>query len=71
MLGTSCNVALWLLHYLLLELQECAHFIFLGHRVCGVPSISVLLVTVGTGTLWLVGPIFLRVSLARAVCSLG
>ena len=39
--------------------------------MCGVPSISVLLVTVGTGTRWLAGPIFLRASPARAACSLG
>ena len=39
--------------------------------MCGMPSISVLLVTVGTGTRWSVGPIFLRVSPAWAVCSLG
>ena len=39
--------------------------------MCGVPSISVLLVTVVTGTRWSVGPIFLRASLTWAACSLG
>ena len=39
--------------------------------MCGAPSISVLLITVGTGTPWSVGPIFLRVSPARAACLLG
>ena len=39
--------------------------------MCSMPSISVLLVTVGTGTQWSAGPIFLRASLAWAVCSLG
>ena len=39
--------------------------------MCGAPSISVLLVTVGTGTQWSAGPIFLRVSPAWAACSLG
>ena len=71
MLGMSLDVALRPLHYFLLELQELGHFVFGGHRMCGVPSISVLLVTVGTGTRWLAGPIFLRVSPARAVCLLG
>ena len=70
-LGTSLDVALQLLRYLLLELQELGHLVFGGHRMCGVPSISVLLVTVGTGTQWSAGPIFLRVSPARAACSLG
>ena len=36
-----------------------------------VPSVSVLLVTVGTGTRWSAGPVFLRVSPAWAVCLLG
>ena len=39
--------------------------------MCGAPSISVLLVTVGTGTRWSAGPIFLRASPARAACLLG
>ena len=39
--------------------------------MCGAPSISVLLVTVGTGTGWSAGPIFLRASPAWAACSLG
>ena len=39
--------------------------------MCGTPSISVLLITVGTGTRWLVGPIFLRASPGQAACSLG
>ena len=39
--------------------------------MCGVPSISVLLVTVGTGTWWSMGPIFLRASPAWAMCLLG
>ena len=71
MLGTSLDVALRPLHYLLLELQECRHFVFGGHRMCGAPSTSILLVTVGTGTRWLAGPIFLRASPAWAVCPLG
>ena len=71
MLGTSLDVALRPLRYLLLELQELGHFVFGGHRMCGMPSISVLLVTVGTGTQWLAGPIFLRASLAWAACLLG
>ena len=71
MLGTSLDVALRLLRYLLLELQELGHFIFGGHRMCGAPSVSVLLVTVGTGTQWSAGPIFLRASPAQAACSLG
>ena len=71
MLGTSLDVALRSLRYLLLELQELGHFVFGGHRMCGVPSISVLLVTVGTGTRWSVGPIFLRASSAQAACPLG
>ena len=37
----------------------------------GMPSISVLLITVGTGTWWSVGPIFLRASPAWAACLLG
>ena len=64
-------LALRPLHYFLLELQELGHFVFGGHQMCGKPSISVLLVTMATGTWWLAGPIFLRVSPARAVCSLG
>ena len=71
MLGTSLDVALQPLHYFLLELQELGHFIFGGHRMCGAPSVFVLLVTVGTGTRWLAGPIFLRASPARAACLLG
>ena len=71
MLGTSLDVALQPLHYFLLELQELGHFIFGGHWMSGTPSVSVLLVTVGTGTQWSAGPIFLRASLARAACSLG
>ena len=39
--------------------------------MCGMPSASVLLVTVGTGTRWSAGSIFLRASLGRAACSLG
>ena len=70
-LGMSLDVALRLLRYLLLELQEMGHLIFGGHRMCGAPSISVLLVTVGTGTRWSAGPIFLRVSPAWAACLLG
>ena len=38
--------------------------------MCGAPSVSILFVTVGTGTQWSVGPIFLRASPAWAVCSL-
>ena len=72
MLGTSLDVALRLLRYLLLELQECRHFVFGGHRICGMPSVSVLLITVGAGTRWsMAGPIFLRASPAQAACSLG
>ena len=71
MLGMPLDVALWLLHYLLLELEELGHFVFGGHRMCGAPSISVLLVTVGTGTRWSVGPIFLRASTVQAACLLG
>ena len=67
----SLDVALQLLHYFLLELQELGHFVFRGHRMCCMPSISVLLVTVGTGTRWSVGPIFLRASRVQAMCSLG
>ena len=50
MLGTSLDVALWQFLYFLLELQELGHFVFGGHWMCGAPSISVLLITVGTGT---------------------
>ena len=71
MLGTSLDVALRPLHYFLLELQELGHFVFGGHWMCSVPSVSVLLITVGTGTRWSAGPIFLRASPARAACSLG
>ena len=71
MLGASLDVALWPLHYFLLELQELGHFIFGGHRMCGTPSVSVLLVTVGAGARWSAGPIFLRASPAWAACSLG
>ena len=39
--------------------------------MCSAPSISVLLVAVGTGTWWSAGPIFFRGSPARAACSLG
>ena len=39
--------------------------------MCSTPSVSVLLITVETGTRWLAGPIFLRASLTRAACSLG
>ena len=67
----SLDVALRLLCYFLLELQELGHFVFGGHWMCGVPSISVLLITVGTGTQWSAGPIFLRAFLAWAACSLG
>ena len=71
MLSMSLDVALQLLCYLLLELQELGHFIFGRHWMCGAPSVSVLLVTVGTGTWWSVGPIFLRASPAWAAYSLG
>ena len=71
MLSTSLDIALWLLRYFFLELQELGHFVFGGHRMCSVPSVSVLLITVGTGSRWSVGPIFLRASLASAVCLLG
>ena len=71
-----CLARLWMkpcmpLRYLLLELQELGHFVFGGHRMCGTPSVSVLLITVGTGTWWSAGPIFLRVSPTRAACSPG
>ena len=39
--------------------------------MCGVPSISVLFVTVRAGARQLVGPVFLRASLAWAACLLG
>ena len=71
MLGTSLDIALRPLRYLLLKLQECGHFVFGGNRMCSAPSVSVLLVTVGTGTQWSVGPIFLRAPPAWASCSLG
>ena len=71
MLGMSLDVALQPLRYFLLELQELGHFILGGHRMCCVPCISVLLITVGTGTWWSVGLIFLRSSPAWAACSLG
>ena len=69
--GMSLDVALRLLHYFLLELQELGHFVFGGHWMSGVPSVSVLLVTVGTGAQWSAGPIFLRASPAQAACLLG
>ena len=71
MLGMPLDVALQPLHYFLLQLEELGHFIFGGHRMCGAPSVSVLLITVGTGTQWSAGPIFLRASLAQAACLLG
>ena len=40
-------------------------------QMCSMPSVSVLFVTVGTGTQWSAGPIFLRASPAQAACSLG
>ena len=39
--------------------------------MCSMPSISVLLVTVGTGTQWSAGSISLSACSGRAVCSLG
>ena len=71
MLGTPLDVALGPLHHFRLELEELGHFVFGGHWMCGAPSVSVLLITVGTGTWWSAGPILLRASPARAPCSLG
>ena len=71
MLGTPLDVALWPLHDFLLELEEMGHLILGGHRVCGMPSVSVLFVTVRASARWLMGPVFLRASPAWAVCLLG
>ena len=71
MLGTPRDVALWLLHDFLLELEELGHLVLGGHRMCGAPSIPVLFVTVRAGAQWLAGPVFLRASLAWAACPLG
>ena len=44
-LGTPSDVALGSLHYFLLELEELRHFVLGGRWMCGVPSVSGLLVT--------------------------
>ena len=45
-LGTPLNVALGPLDHLLLQLEEFRHLFFRGRRMCGMPTISGLLVTV-------------------------
>ena len=42
--GTPLDVALGLLHYFLLELEELGQFVFGGHWMGGVPGVSGLLV---------------------------